>query len=360
MSDDREKKLSWDKQDDAGTPKTGKASTTTSTETPFIKLSHERLNISPFDFLTPSGITAIPPVKLVPVDGALLSKYRKFEDEVGGLRKEVRDQQQALSEQKTSSKKNEERITKLQSTLDELRAKERIGFLLSRVNQSAQQELLASDDFCRKFLETKECEAFVMSVDIRRSTELMLRARTPEAFAEFITTLCSDLMSIITDKYGVFDKFTGDGVLAFFPDFFSGSDAAYYAVSAADRCHASFHDHYQRFRKSFSSVLTGTGLGIGIDYGPVHLVQMAGGLTVVGRPVVYACRLSGAPPGKTFVNQPAYELICDKFGATCFINERTIDIKHEGDMLAYDVRPNDREYKPNVPEWLTLSEKSAE
>jgi class 3 adenylate cyclase len=179
----------------------------------------------------------------------------------------------------------------------------------------------------------------------------MLKARSPEAFAAFITTLCADLMNIITEHFGVFDKFTGDGVLAFFPDFYSGDDAAFYAVAAADKCHASFSEHYQRFRRSFSSVLSGIGLGIGVDYGAVHLVQMAGGLTVVGAPVVYACRLSGAPPGVTLVNQPAYEVISDRFGATCFIDETTIEIKHEGGMLAYQVRLNGRDYKPSYPTW---------
>jgi class 3 adenylate cyclase len=181
----------------------------------------------------------------------------------------------------------------------------------------------------------------------------MLKARNAEAFADFITTLCADLMNIITEQFGVFDKFTGDGVLAFFPDFYTGDDAAYYAVAAADKCHASFREHYQRFRRSFSSVLTGIGLGIGVDYGLVHLVQMAGGLTVVGAPVVYACRLSGAPPGVTLVNQPAYEVVSDRFGAMCFINETNVEIKHEGGMLAYEVRLNGREYKPQRPAWLS-------
>lgn len=285
------------------------------------------------------------------IDVDLVSTYRKFDHELNDLRKQVAEQARTLSEEKTGAKEKEQRISALENTLNALRAKEQISFLLSRVNQAAQRELLASETFRQRFLETKECVAFVMAVDIRRSTELMLKARSPEAFAAFITTLCADLTNIITESYGVFDKFTGDGVLAFFPDFYSGNEAAYYAVSAADRCHSSFRHHYQRFRRSFSSVLTSIGLGIGIDYGSVHLVQIAGGLTVVGAPVVYACRLSSAPPGVTLVNQPAYEVLSDTFGAVCFIDETNVEIKHEGTMLAYEVRLNGREYRPKLPTW---------
>jgi len=99
-------------------------------------------------------------------------------------------------------------------------------------------------------------------------------------------------------------------------------------------------------------VLEDVGLGIGLDYGAVHLVQMAGGLTVVGVPVVYACRLSGAPPNLTLANQPAFEVISDRLGASCFISETSLDIKHEGKMLAYEVRINGREFKPLLPEWM--------
>jgi class 3 adenylate cyclase len=282
----------------------------------------------------------------------LLSKYQKYEAEVAELRRRVEDQAKVLHEKATNVKANEKQISELKSTLAELEEKERIGFLLRHVNEAAQRKLLASAEFRQLFLEARACPALILSVDIRRSTELMLKAKSPEAFAEFITALCAALMGIITESFGVFDKFTGDGVLAFFPAFYSGEDAAYYAVSAADKCHASFREHYRSHRRSFSSVLTDIGLGIGIDYGPVHLVQMAGSLTVVGAPVVYASRLSSAPPGVTLVNQPAYEVISDRFGQSCLIGETAIEIKHEGNMLAYDVKLNTREFKPESPHWL--------
>ena len=282
----------------------------------------------------------------------LIPHYSKLTDEIVGLRRKFEEQARALGKERASGEEKERHIQDLENTLSELRAKERLGFLLNRVNQDAQKRLLQSQAFQHQFLETKECFAFVMAVDIRRSTELMLKARTPEGFAEFITTLCGDLMRIIVDSYGVFDKFTGDGVLAFFPDFYSGPDAAYYAVAVADKCHAAFENHYHGFRKSFSSILMDIGLGIGIDYGTVHLLQVAGGLTVVGVPVVYACRLSRAPSGMTLANQPAYEVISDRFGGSCFVAERELEIKHEGRMLAYEVKLNSREYKPAVPDWL--------
>ena len=151
----------------------------------------------------------------------------------------------------------------------------------------------------------------------------------------------------------MFDKFTGDGILAFFPDFFSGPDAGYYALLAADRCHKAFQARYHEYRSAFNSVLSDTGLGIGIDYGTVQLVQMASGLSVVGPPVVYACRMGGAPAGKTLLNQPAYEQVSDRFSAGCFVQETDLVTKHEGKTLAYDVSLSKRPYEPKRPDWCT-------
>jgi class 3 adenylate cyclase len=308
-------------------------------------------NYDPFERLSASG--HIYNLRGLGSDPDLSRKVGDLESELTEIRQRLVEQTNALQEEKSGAKKQKQEKEALEKTLNELKVKEQIRFLLDRVGPPAQRQLLDSDEFRQLFFTTRECNAVVMSVDIRRSTELMLKARKPEAYAQFITTLCSDLMKIIIEANGVFDKFTGDGVLAFFPQFYSGDDATYFAISAADRCHRCFNEHYRAHRKSFTSVLTDIGLGIGLDYGPVHLVQVAGGLTVVGAPVVYACRLSGAPAGITLMNQPAYETVTERFGAKCFIDEKTIEIKHEGNMLSYAVRLNGQEHKPQIPEWLT-------
>ena len=221
-------------------------------------------------------------------------------------------------------------IADREATLQKLHQKSNLAYLLDRVNLQAGRLLMDSPDFQNKFSPGSEHPTFVMSVDIRQSTSLMLKARTPQAFATFINGLCSYLMDIIKANYGVVDKFTGDGVLAFFPEFYAGQDAGSYAVKAALDCHEAFGRHYKRSRTSFTSVLTDVGLGIGIDYGQTHFLKMADGLTVVGQPVVYACRLGAAPRGKTYLNQTAYEQICGRSNSAFLFAEEILEIKHEG------------------------------
>lgn len=241
----------------------------------------------------------------------------------------------------------------------ELEEKVRLNYLLSRLPPAAQEVLLSSQPLKDSFLKTTECPAFVVSIDIRRSTELMLKARSAQAFSAFILGLCDRLKTIVGACHGVFDKFTGDGILAFFPDFYSGPDAAYLALLAADRSHAAFNELYRQSRGVFNSILKDTGLGIGIDYGQVHLVQMAGGLTVVGAPVVYACRFGGAPPGCTLANHAAYEQILARNAEHVMVREAEIEIKHDGPTLAYDVRLNGREFSPAPPGWLKEAQEKA-
>ncbi len=172
------------------------------------------------------------------------------------------------------------------------------------MNRRAQDKLLDSEDFQKSFSTAEECNAFVVSVDIRRSTELMLKARSPQQFAHFITTLCTELETIVKDNYGVVDKFTGDGILAFFPEFFAGEDAGFYAIAVADRCHRIFREKYREFRNSFTSVLN--------------------------------------------------KKISEQFSACCSFQETELDIKHEGSMLAYEVRLYGKQYTPRVPTWVKL------
>ena len=281
-------------------------------------------------------------------------KVRSLQTEIHRLEDSLKKTASELQKEKVTAAGHMERVTKLNSTLSELTKNQQLAFLIGRVSPEAADVLLDSDPLRTEFLSSKARHLFAMSVDIRRSTDLMLKARTPQAFATFITNLCSDLMDVVRKNHGVVDKFTGDGILCFFPEFFSGKDAGYYALAAADACHATFDKHYRAHRNSFTSVLKDVGLGIGVDYGECHLVQVAGNLTIVGSPVVYACRLGGAPAGLTLLNQPAYEIISERHGGLVLLKETFIDIKHEGILVAYEATLSQSNFTPSPPAWIEV------
>ncbi|MBI4187042.1 MAG: adenylate/guanylate cyclase domain-containing protein [Chloroflexi bacterium] len=273
----------------------------------------------------------------------------KLDEEIAKLKNENR----RLAVEIAAKEKNVKENKKLQENVKQLERHLRLKYLYDRVNEKAKKELADGEELRKKFEETEYCDTVIMSIDIRRSTELMLKAREPKLYADFITNLCSDLTKIIVDNYGVFDKFTGDGLLCFFPEFYSGQDAPYYAIKAAAECHSKFSEHYQKNRKCFKTVLINVGLGIGIDYGKTHLVKMQDQLTVIGEPVVYACRLSGGEAGKTLLNQPAYEIISENYGAYVDFKEDSIEIKHEGPTLAYVTSLSKKNYVPKTPDWIS-------
>jgi class 3 adenylate cyclase len=268
------------------------------------------------------------------------SPFGSFSDDprVQDLKKQILDLQAEVSRQahqlqteKADKAQKEAQSKEFEKTLLALTRKKDVDFLLNRVTAKAEDAVLATD-LCEGFFTANEQSAFVVSIDIRRSTELMLKAHKSSDFATFMTELCFDLETAIKDEFGVFDKFTGDGVLAFFPEFFSGPDAGYHALAAAQKALAIFADSYRRNRPLFATVLRDANLAVGIDFGGVHFVRVAGDLTAVGGAVVYACRLSDVgPPGTVLLNQPAYEKISDAYGDVCLMSETSIDIKHEGE-----------------------------
>jgi class 3 adenylate cyclase len=281
-----------------------------------------------------------------------VQKAKDLDATIASLERDIEAKAQKLINAEMGAAKTQKEINELKAKQKELMENTGIRALISRVNAEAQTRLLNSPDFQSKYLSEGKQNVFVLSVDIRRSTELMLKAKTPELYAGFISELCGELKSIITNNFGVFDKFTGDGILAFFPEQYSGEDAGYNVVLSAVKCHEAFVQKYSTSRSSFTSILTEIGLGIGIDYGPASLVQIADGLTVVGVPVVYACRMSSAPAGLTLMNQQGYDQVKDKYQAVLDIKTMELEIKHEGKLLAYAVGLKGKQFTPKVPSWV--------
>jgi class 3 adenylate cyclase len=184
-----------------------------------------------------------------------------------------------------------------------------------------------------EFSSNEEMEMAVMSIDIRKSQEIMLRANTPEEYANFISGLTEKLKTIILDSYGVYDKFTGDGILAYFPVFYSGTDGIKNCCIASQQCHDAFRDFYRECYGFFETVLV-TGLGIGIDYGMAKLLVTNKELTILGSSVVSACRISAAPAGKTYLNITAYKKLKER---GIILKEVEMNVKSEGAIIVYEL-----------------------
>ena len=88
----------------------------------------------------------------------------------------------------------------------------------------------------------------------------------------------------------------------------------------------------------------------------MKFVRIGGEITIVGTPVVYACRLGGAPATKTYLNQPARDEIFNKYSAYCTTTETHIDFKHEGAMLAYATELNEKRAVAAVSDWFAEEE----
>jgi hypothetical protein len=287
----------------------------------------------------------------------MLSNFdQQLNSTVANLQKEQTDQLLKLSTATAESTEKQQVIESLKKTNDKLTKEISLKFLTSQVNEDAKIKLFSDNAFKELFTNTKECTSYVVSIDIRRSTELMLKARNPKLFEQFITQLCNGLSKIITTNFGVFDKFTGDGILAFYPDFYSGDDAGIFAFKSAIACHDFFNTFYRSNRHCFNSVLKNIGLGIGIDYGKTHLSRI-NTYTVIGQPVVYACRMSSAPANTTYINQPAYENLSERYNEYISFTETSINFKNEGETIAYNVESSGKGINIAPPDWNKLVKK---
>lgn len=195
--------------------------------------------------------------------------------------------------------------------------------LLRRVDWLNHPEVLKEYSTTAAVLSPHRIKAFVVSIDIRKSTDLMLKAEgSTSAFSEFIGHLAASFARAVTQNSGIVDKFTGDGLLAYFPTYLDkaafdawiakarggiglarkGSPleiAGWNALEAAFTCHRYFEDIFEKYGRAFRPKPANSGLGIGIDYGPIDTVTAFDALTIIGKPVVYARRLNSAPIGVT-------------------------------------------------------------
>ena len=276
-------------------------------------------------------------------------KVTKLENTIADKEEKIKTLVHDLKTKEYEYSELEQKVKEIQETTFELQKSKELVFLTCKVNAKAANLLLEENsDLLKLFLDNESKKSCVISIDIRRSTELMLKASSHDNYAKFISGLSEKLKNIVVNNYGVFDKFTGDGILAYFPDFYSGEDSIVKCILTAQECHRAFDEYYTANRNLFNVVIK-TGLGIGIDYGDTKLVRINNDQTIVGTPVVYACRLSNAPYGRTFINQKVFDNVKSK-KLEIELKETEIDLKNEGIGIVYELI-SIKDNKIEKPSW---------
>ena len=175
------------------------------------------------------------------------------------------------------------------------------------------EDRFRKEELLDSILAGEPIQMFVMAADIRESTMLMKEAVKFERFAYVMDKFVSSVRQGITRSGGWFDKFTGDGFLAYWV-VQSASKEEYdeqFVQAAGNITHTAytlvelFHKRVlEDFRANSRNLSGGVGLSMGLDAGPGHLVQIAGELTIVGPPVVGAVRMvtAAARPREIIAN----------------------------------------------------------
>lgn len=141
-------------------------------------------------------------------------------------------------------------------------------------------------------------DTIVMVADIRRSQDLMTYGPSDSHYTTMIKEFIANVQQIILNNNGIFDKFTGDGFIAFFNDSvcsLSGSD--YYnqmwltCTEVLSYANSFITEWTKQLRKIPSEPI---GLSIGIDSGRVFFSTPNNQMMAVGEPSVWATRMCSA------------------------------------------------------------------
>jgi class 3 adenylate cyclase len=189
------------------------------------------------------------------------------------------------------------------SPVDRAAERTRIAELLARHAPPDWAERFRTEELLDAIIDTSPVQMFVMAADIRESTLLMKEAIRFEDFARVMDKFVSAVRRGIGTPGGWFDRFTGDGFLAYWVVQSEPRDGYRQrfieaAGNLAHTAHELIELFHRRvlvdFRRNSRNLSEGVGLAIGLDAGPGFLVEIAGDITLVGPPVVGAVRMVSA------------------------------------------------------------------
>jgi class 3 adenylate cyclase len=148
-------------------------------------------------------------------------------------------------------------------------------------------------------------DTIAVIADIRRSQDLMTYATNADSFSTNIAEFMVKSRELTMKNMGVFDKFTGDGFVAYFNEHlctFGKTTLVDSFVRFAHEEMAFAQDLFRRWEPTIRKLPNCTiGLAIGADLGKVSFRDIANQFVAVGDAIVWAARMAEAAQSKELV-----------------------------------------------------------
>lgn len=192
-------------------------------------------------------------------------------------------------------------------------------------------------------------ETLVVVADIRRSQDLITYGLSPKIYREQIMGFLTEVKKILHENYGIFDRFTGDGFVAYFNEFACGLGKRDYYEMTLDACHkiqsfsAGYFDKWSGLIRKIP--IEPIGLSIGVDCGSIDFKDFDGQLFAIGEACVWATRMCNAgKKGDIVFNNIPFHRICS-YGTEGFSEEIDATTKNGETFKAFRINPTLVSYK---------------
>lgn len=211
------------------------------------------------------------------------------------------------------------------------------------------------DDLVEKVMEPSfimqmsNSDTLVMVADIRRSQDLVTYGLSSDFYREQIIGFLSEVRKILRDNYGIYDRFTGDGFIAYFNQYVCEQEGRDYYEMALDACEKiqSFSEQYfENWASQIRKIpVEPIGLSLGIDSGLVNFKDIEGQFFAIGDACVWATRMCNAGKrGEIVFNNIPYHKIA-VYGKEGFSKEIDAVTKNGESFKAFCVKPSLITYK---------------
>ena len=211
--------------------------------------------------------------------------------------------------------------------------------------------------------EMSRSDTLVMVADIRRSQDLITYGLSPNTYREQIIGFLSEVRKILLEDYGIYDRFTGDGYIAYFNSFvcrMGGRDYYEMALDACNRIQAFAEGYFDNWSKQIRKIpIEPIGLSIGIDCGIVDFKDIDDQLFAIGDACVWATRMCNAGKrGQIIFNNIPYHQI-EEYGEDGFCSVIDSETKNGESFRAFSIIPSKVNYSPKTTKDPSLNTPSA-